>query len=83
MGRNVMVIDNDCQGRQVVCAALERDDFVAVGVASYPEAVEQLCWSPADLAISDGFTADGLSGVSFLHRLFPRLRPVVLSGGVP
>jgi DNA-binding NtrC family response regulator len=82
MGRNVLVIDNDCQVRQVVCTALERDDFVAVGVASYPEAVEQLCWSPADLAICDGFTAEGLSGVSLLHRLFPPLRYVVLSGGV-
>ena len=41
-----------------------------------------LTWSPADLAISDGFTSDGVTGVSLLHRLFPRLRLLVLSGGV-
>ena len=80
MARSVVVIDNDEQVRRLVCAALEQDDFAAVGVASYPAAIEQLCWSPADLVISDGFTADGISGVSHLHRLFPRLRHVVLSG---
>lgn len=82
MARSVVVIDNDEQVRQLVCAALEQDDFAAVGVASYPAAIEQLCWSPADLVISDGFTAAGISGVSHLHRLFPRLRHVVLSGGM-
>ena len=82
LGRTVLVIDNDSQVRRVVCVALERDDFVAVGVAGYPEAIEQQYWSPANLAISDGFTAAGLSGVSSLHRLFPRLRHLVLSGGV-
>ena len=82
MPSKVLVIDNDCQVRGVVCAALEHDGFVAVGVRSYTEAIEQLTWSPADLAISDGFTSDGVTGVSLLHRLFPRLRLLVLSGGV-
>lgn len=82
MASKVVVIDNDRQVRDVVCAALEDDGLVAVGMGSYPEAIEQLCWSPADLAISDGFTSDGVTGVSLLHRMFPRLRLVVLSGGV-
>ena len=82
MAGKVIVIDNDSQVRGVVCAALEEDGFIAVGVESYPQAVEQLSWSPADLAITDGFTTEGLTGVSLLHRLFPSLRLLVLSGNV-
>ena len=82
MASKVVVIDNDSQVRGVVCAALEQDGFVAVGVESYPDAIEQLSWSPADLVISDGFTTEGVTGVSLLHRLFPTLRLLVLSGSV-
>ena len=82
MASKVVVIDNDSQVRGVVCAALEQDGFVAVGVESYPDAIEQLSWSPADLVISDGFTTEGVTGVSHLHRLFPTLRLLVLSGSV-
>jgi len=82
MASKVVVIDNDSQVREVVCAALEQEGFVTVGVGSYPEAIEQLSWSLADLAISDGFTTDGVTGASLLHRLFPTLRLLVLSGSV-
>ena len=71
MASKFLVIDNDSQVREMVCEALDRDDFVTVGVGSYSEAIEQLSWSPADLAISDGFTTDGVTGASHLHRLFP------------
>ena len=70
MAITVVVIDNDRQVRKFVYAALEMEGYTAVGVGTYREAVQQLRWSPADLAVSDGFTADGLSGVSMLHRLF-------------
>lgn len=82
MGNKVIVIDNDSQVRGVICAALEADGFVTVGVGTYPDALERLSGSSADLAISDGFTSDGISGVSLLHRLFPALRLLILSGGV-
>lgn len=82
MASKVLVIDNDREVRNFVCAALEQDGFNAVGVGGYPEAIEQNSWSPADLAISDGFTSTGLTGVSLLHRLFPMLRFLVLSGSV-
>ena len=64
MASKVVVIDNDRQVRDVVCAALEDDGLVAVGMGSYPEAIQQLCWSPADLAISDGFVGWGDGGLS-------------------
>lgn len=82
MASRVLVIDRDGERRERVCAVLEEDGFVTVGVASYSEAVEQLFWSPADLAISQGFTSDGVRGVSRLHRSFPDLRFLVLSSGV-
>ena len=82
MVSKVLVINKNSQIRGVVCAALERNGFVTVGVGSYPEAIEHLSWSPADLAISDGFTTDGVTGASLLHRLFPALRLLVLSGSV-
>jgi DNA-binding NtrC family response regulator len=82
MPGSVLVIDNDSQVREWLCAALETDGHTAVGAATYPEAIAQLQWSPVDLAISDGFTAIGLAGVSMLHRLFPDLRLLVMSGGV-
>ncbi len=39
MPSKVVVIDNDRQVRDVVCAALEDDGLVAVGVGSYAEAL--------------------------------------------
>ena len=78
MASKVVVIHNDRQVREVVCAALEDDGLGGSGGGSYPEAIQQLGWSPADLAISDGFMSDGVTGVSLLHRMFPRLRLVVL-----
>ena len=82
MAASVLVIDNDSQVREWLCAALETDGHAAVGAGTYSEAIAQLRWSPVDLAISDGFTAVGLAGVSTLHRLFPALRMLVMSGGV-
>ena len=82
MAASVLVIDNDSQVREWLCAALEIDGHAAVGAGTYSEAIAQLRWAPVDLAISDGFTAVGLAGVSTLHRLFPTLRMVVMSGGV-
>ena len=40
MASKVLVIDNDSQVRGMVCAALERDGFVTVGVGSYSEAID-------------------------------------------
>jgi DNA-binding NtrC family response regulator len=82
MAASVLVIDNDSQVREWLCAALEIDGHAAVGAGTYSEAIAQLRWASADLAISDGFTAVGLAGVSTLHRLFPALRLLVMSGGV-
>ena len=44
-------------------------DWWQWGWEDYPEAIEQLCWSPADLAISDGFTF-GWGDRDLLHRMF-------------
>lgn len=82
MAASVLVIHNDSQVRELLCAALEMDGHAAVGAGNYSEAIAQLRWAPVDLAISDGFTAVGLAGVSTLHRLFPALRLLVMSGGV-
>ncbi|MCC2641959.1 MAG: Response regulator receiver domain [Nitrospira sp.] len=82
MTTSVLVIDNDCQVREFLCAALELDGHAAVGAKTYAEAIAQLRWSMVDLAISDGFTGVGLAGVSTIHRLFPTLRMLVMSGGV-
>ncbi|MBA3753195.1 MAG: response regulator [Nitrospira sp.] len=82
MAASVLVIDNDPQVREFLCTTLASDGYAAAGVSSYPEAIARLQKNPVDLAITDGFTALGLAGVSALHRLFPALRLLVMSGSV-
>jgi CheY-like chemotaxis protein len=82
MTPNVLVIDNDPQVRELFCAMLASDGYTAAGVTSYPEAIAYLHKGTVDLALTDGFTALGLAGVSALRRLFPSLRLLVMSGSV-
>jgi DNA-binding NtrC family response regulator len=82
MASKVVVIDNDSQVRGVVRAALKEDGFIAVGIGELSPSRAELSWSPADLAITDGFTTGSVTGASLLHRLFPSLRFLVLSGSV-
>ncbi len=82
MPSQVLVIDNDRQVRDLLVAALKADGHHAAGVRTYPEAIAHLHQGPVDLAITDGFTALGLAGVSTLRSLFPTLRLLVVSGSV-
>lgn len=82
MAASILVINSDSHVRKALCAALEVDGHAAVGASTYYEAILQLRRTSTDLAISDGFTAVGLAGMSTLHRLFPMLRMLVMSGGV-
>jgi DNA-binding NtrC family response regulator len=82
MADRVLVIDNDPQVRDFLCATLASDGYAAAGVSSYPEAIAHLAKGQVELAVTDGFTALGLAGVSALRRLFPTLHMVVISGSV-
>jgi DNA-binding NtrC family response regulator len=83
MAEDVLIIDNDFQVREFPCATLSSDGYAAVGVSSYSEAIARMTTHPVELAITDGFTALGLAGVSVLRRLFPALHMLVMSGSVP
>ncbi len=82
LAESVLIIDNDPQVREFLCATLGSSGYAAAGVSSYPEAMARLTKHPVDLAVTDGFTALGLAGVSDAPRLFPSLRMVVMSGSV-
>jgi DNA-binding NtrC family response regulator len=82
MAVTVIVIENDRQVQDFLCSILESQRYTAIRATSYEEALQKLRTSTVDLAVSDGFTANGLSGISVLHRLFPQLRMIVISGSV-
>jgi DNA-binding NtrC family response regulator len=78
----VIVIENDSQVQDFLCSILESQCYRAIRAATYEEALQKLGSSPVDLAVSDGFTANGTSGISLIHRFFPHLRLIVISGSV-
>ncbi|HJR77660.1 MAG TPA: hypothetical protein VJ805_11820 [Nitrospiraceae bacterium] len=82
MAVTVIVIENDGQVRDCLCSILESRQYTAIGAATYEEALQKLGSSSVDLAVSDGFTANGVSGISLLHRFFPHLRLILISGSV-
>jgi CheY-like chemotaxis protein len=56
MATNVLMIGNDAQVREFLCATLVSDGYAAAGVGSYPEAIARLTKSPIDLAVTDGLS---------------------------
>ena len=82
MAVTVIVIEDDPPVRQFLCTTLQREGYAAVGVRTYEEAITTLAATTADLVVSDGFTAHGVSGISMLHRHFPHLPVIVLSGSI-
>jgi DNA-binding NtrC family response regulator len=82
MAATVIVIENDSQVQDFLCSILESQRYTALRATTYEEALPKLGASPVDLAVSDGFTANGMSGISLLHRFFPHLRLIVTSGSV-
>jgi len=82
MAVTVIVIENDSQVQDFLCSILESQRYRAIRATTYEEALQKLGSSTVDLAVSDGFTANGLSGISLLRRSFPHLRLIVISGGV-
>jgi DNA-binding NtrC family response regulator len=82
MAITVIVIEDDPAVRQFLCTTLQGDGYAPVGVGTYEEAIKKLAATSADLVISDGFTAHGVSGISTLHRRFPHLPVIVISGSI-
>jgi DNA-binding NtrC family response regulator len=82
MAVTVIVIENDSQVQDFLCSILERQRYTAIRATTYEEALHKLRSSTVDLAVSDGFTANGISGISLLHSFFPHLRLIVISGSV-
>ena len=82
MAVTVIVIEDDPRVRQFLCTTLQREGDAAIGVGTYEDAITTLAAATADLVISDGFTAHGVSGISALHRHFPHLPVIVLSGSI-
>ena len=80
MAVTVIVIENDSQVQDFLCSILESQRYRAIRATTYEEALQKLGSSTVDLAVSDGFTANGISGISLLHRSFPHLRLIVISG---
>lgn len=83
MASRIMVVDDDADVRDLVCSMLEDCGFEPVAAAGGRQALAQALGAPPDLVITDVVMPglDGYELLQALHRLMPRLRSVVMSGG--
>ena len=80
---SVLVIDDEEPIRQLLREALEGAGYQVWEASTGIEGVRQVCAQPVDLVITDILMSDmdGLEIVGMLHRDFPNIRIIAISGG--
>ena len=80
---SVLVIDDEASIRQLLREALEGAGYRVWEAPTGIEGLRQVCAQPIDLVITDILMSDmdGLEMVGMLHRDFPNIRIIAISGG--
>ncbi len=81
--RRVLVIDDDDQMRRMLRKMLERAGYSVMDAADGKIGIGLHRSNPADLIITDVFMPekDGIETIMELHRDYPRLKIIAISGG--
>ena len=79
----ILVIDDEEPIRQLLHEALEGAGYQVWEASTGIEGLRQVCAQPVDLVITDILMSDmdGLEIVGTLHRDFPNIRIIAISGG--
>jgi CheY-like chemotaxis protein len=82
MTANILVVEDDPLGRNLICEVLRNDGHWPVEASDGVEALELLQKQPFNLVISDFVMPklDGLKLLDHLHSVSPRLPVILISG---
>jgi CheY-like chemotaxis protein len=81
----ILIIDDETTVRRLLCEVLKDIGHSLIGVSSGKEALRLLRQDPVDLVITDILMPDmdGLEITRLVHREFPTVKIIALSGGNP
>jgi CheY-like chemotaxis protein len=83
--KRILIIDDDSRVRKMLREMLEPEEFEVLEAPDGKEGMDRHRESPCDLAIIDIFMPeqDGIETINQLHRVYPDVKIIAISGGTP